>query len=140
MKLPLEGLKILDLSHALAGPFCSTLLADYGAQVIKIEPPGKGDIARAWGTKLPGGETDYFVGLHRNKQGIVLDLKNAEGKETFLRMVERCDVVLENFRPGTLVKLGIDYEVARKRNPGIIYCSISGFGQDGPYRDRPALD
>ena len=140
MKLPLEGLKILDLSHALAGPFCSTMLADYGAQVIKIEPPGKGDIARAWGTKLPGGETDYFVGLHRNKQGIVLDLKNAEGKETFLRMVERCDVVLENFRPGTLVKLGIDYEVARKRNPGIIYCSISGFGQDGPYRDRPALD
>lgn len=140
MKLPLEGLKILDLSHALAGPFCSTMLADYGAQVIKIEPPGKGDIARAWGTKLPGGETDYFVGLHRNKQGIVLDLKNAEGKETFLRMVERCDVVLENFRPGTLAKLGIDYEVARKRNPGIIYCSISGFGQDGPYRDRPALD
>ncbi len=140
MKLPLEGLKILDLSHALAGPFCSTMLADYGAQVIKIEPPGKGDIARAWGTKLPGGETDYFVGLHRNKQGIVLDLKNAEGKETFLRMVERCDVVLENFRPGTLVKLGVDYEVARKRNPGIIYCSISGFGQDGPYRDRPALD
>jgi formyl-CoA transferase/CoA:oxalate CoA-transferase len=140
MKLPLEGLKILDLSHALAGPFCSTMLADYGAQVIKIEPPGKGDIARAWGTKLPGGETDYFVGLHRNKQGIVLDLKNAQGKETFLRMVERCDVVLENFRPGTLVKLGIDYEVARKRNPGIIYCSISGFGQDGPYRDRPALD
>ncbi|MFZ4710777.1 MAG: CaiB/BaiF CoA transferase family protein, partial [Zwartia sp.] len=140
MKLPLEGLKILDLSHALAGPFCSTMLADYGAQVIKIEPPGKGDIARAWGTKLPGGETDYFVGLHRNKQGIVLDLKNAEGKETFLRMVERCDVVLENFRPDTLVKLGVDYEVARKRNPGIIYCSISGFGQDGPYRDRPALD
>ena len=140
MNLPLAGLKVLDLSHALAGPFCSTMLADYGAQVIKIEPPGKGDIARAWGTKLPGGETDYFIGLHRNKQGIVLDLKNPEGKETFLRMVERCDVVLENFRPGTLDKLGIDYETARKRNPGIIYCSISGFGQDGPYRDRPALD
>lgn len=140
MKLPLEGLKVLDLSHALAGPFCSTMLADYGADVIKIEPPGKGDIARAWGTPLPGGETDYFIGLHRNKKGIVLDLKNPEGKETFLRMVERCDVVLENFRPGTLDKLGIDYETARKRNPGIIYCSISGFGQDGPYRDRPALD
>ena len=140
MKLPLEGLKVLDLSHALAGPYCSTMLADYGADVIKIEPPGKGDIARAWGTPLPGGETDYFIGLHRNKKGIVLDLKNPEGKETFLRMVERCDVVLENFRPGTLEKLGIDYETARKRNPGIIYCSISGFGQDGPYRDRPALD
>lgn len=140
MGLPLEGLKVLDLSHALAGPFCSTMLADYGAQVIKIEPPGSGDIARAWGTKLPGGETDYFVGLHRNKKGIVLDLKNPEGKETFLHMVERCDVVLENFRAGTLERLGLDYETARKRNPGIVYCSISGFGQDGPYRDRPALD
>ena len=140
MQLPLEGIKVLDLSHALAGPFCSTMLADYGAQVIKIEPPGLGDIARAWGTPLPGGETDYFVSLHRNKQGMVLDLKNPEGKETFLRLVERCDVVLENYRAGALARLGIDYEAARLRNPGIIYCSISGFGQDGPYRDRPALD
>lgn len=140
MQLPLEGIKILDLSHALAGPFCSTMLADYGAQVVKIEPPGLGDIARAWGTPLPGGETDYFVSLHRNKQGMVLDLKNPQGKETFLRLVERCDVVLENYRAGALARLGLDYETARKRNPGIIYCSISGFGQDGPYRDRPALD
>ena len=140
MTLPLQGLKVLDLSHALAGPYCSTMLADYGAEVIKIEPPGKGDIARAWGNMLPGGETDYFIGLHRNKKGIVLDLKNPHGKETFLRMVEHCDVVLENFRPGTLERLGLDYATARVRNPGIIYCSISGFGQDGPYRDRPALD
>jgi len=140
MQLPLEGIKVLDLSHALAGPFCSTMLADYGAQVIKIEPPGLGDIARAWGTPLPGGETDYFVSLHRNKQGMVLDLKNPGGKEIFLRMVERCDVVLENYRTGALARLGLDYETARRRNPGIIYCSISGFGQDGPYRDRPALD
>lgn len=140
MQQALEGVKILDLSHALAGPFCSTMLADYGAQVIKIEPPGLGDIARAWGGPLPGGETDYFVSLHRNKQGMVLDLKNPEGKETFLRLVERCDVVLENYRAGALTKLGLDYATANKRNPGIIYCSISGFGQDGPYRDRPALD
>jgi formyl-CoA transferase/CoA:oxalate CoA-transferase len=140
MQSPLEGVKILDLSHALAGPFCSTMLADYGAQVIKIEPPGLGDIARAWGTPLPGGETDYFVSLHRNKQGMVLDLKNPEGKETFLRLVEHCDVVLENYRVGALARLGLDYATARLRNPGIIYCSISGFGQDGPYRDRPALD
>ena len=140
MQPPLEGVKVLDLSHALAGPFCSTMLADYGAQVIKIEPPGLGDIARAWGTPLPGGETDYFVSLHRNKQGMVLDLKQPEGKETFLRLVERCDVVLENYRVGALARLGLDYETARLRNPGIIYCSISGFGQDGPYRDRPALD
>ncbi len=140
MQLPLEGIKVLDLSHALAGPFCSTMLGDYGAQVIKIEPPGMGDIARAWGSPLPGGETDYFASLHRNKQGMVLDLKNPEGKETFLRLVEHCDVVLENYRAGALARLGLDYETARLRNRGIIYCSISGFGQDGPYRDRPALD
>jgi len=140
MQLPLEGVKVLDLSHALAGPFCSTMLADFGADVIKIEPPGEGDISRAWGSPLPGGETDYFASLHRNKKGMVLDLKNPQGKETFLRMVERADIVLENYRAGALVRLGLDYEIARKRNPGIIYCSISGFGQDGPYRDRPALD
>jgi formyl-CoA transferase/CoA:oxalate CoA-transferase len=140
VKSPLEDVKVLDLSHALAGPFCSTMLADYGAQVIKIEPPGPGDIARAWGSPMPGGETAYFVSLHRNKKGIVIDLKRPEGKELFLRMVERCDVVLENYRVGTLAKLGIDYAAARKRNPGIIYCSISGFGHDGPYRERAALD
>ena len=140
MQLPLEDVKVLDLSHALAGPYCSTMLADYGAQVIKIEPPGSGDIARGWGTPMPGGETAYFVSVHRNKQGMALDLKHPQGKETFLRMVERCDVVLENFRVGVISRLGIGYETARERNPGLIYCSISGFGQDGPYRDRTALD
>ena len=140
MKLPLEDIKVLDLSHALAGPYCSTMLADYGAQVIKIEPPGEGDISRAWGSPLPGGETAYFVSLHRNKKGMVLDLKHKEGKELFLRMVERADVVLENYRPGALKRLGLDYEVGRKRNPGIVYCSISGYGQDGPYLERAALD
>jgi len=138
--LPLEDIRVLDLSHALAGPFCSTMLADYGAQVIKIEPPGTGDIARAWGSPLPGGETAYFVSLHRNKKGVVLDLKHKDGKELFLRMVERADVVLENYRPGALKRLGLDYETGRKRNPGIVYCSISGYGQDGPYLERAALD
>jgi len=140
MKLPLEDIKVLDLSHALAGPYCSTMLADYGAQVLKIEPPGAGDIARAWGSPLPGGETAYFVSLHRNKKGLVLDLKQQEGKELFLRMVGRADVVLENYRPGALKRLGLDYEAGRKRNPGIVYCSISGYGQDGPYLERAALD
>ncbi len=140
MQQPLEDIKVLDLTHALAGPFCSTMLADFGAQVIKLEPPGAGDIARSWGHPLPGGETSYFVGLHRNKRGIVVDLKRPEGKELFFRLVEQCDVVLENYRVDALKRLGLDYEAARKRNKGIIYCSISGFGQDGPYRDRAALD
>jgi crotonobetainyl-CoA:carnitine CoA-transferase CaiB-like acyl-CoA transferase len=140
MKMPLEDVTVLDLSHALAGPHCSTMLADFGARVIKLETPGSGDIARAWGSPLPGGENSYFVGLHRNKQGIAIDLKSAEGKELFFRLVEKADVVLENFRPGALEKLGLGYEQARARNPGIIYCSVSGFGQDGPYRERAALD
>ena len=140
MKLPLEGVKVLDLTHALAGPFCSTMLADYGAEVIKLEAFGAGDIARSWGTLLPGGETAYFASLHRNKKGIEVNLKHARGKEIFFDLVERCDLVIENFRVGTLKKLGLDYEKARARNPGIIYCSISGFGQSGPYKDRAALD
>ena len=140
MRTPLEGVKVLDLSHALAGPFCSTMLADFGAEVIKLEPTGAGDIARAWGPRLPGGETSYFVSLHRNKKGIEVDLKHPQGKELFFRLVERCDVVLENYRVGALARLGLSYEAARERNAGIIYCAVSGFGQDGPYRDRAALD
>jgi formyl-CoA transferase/CoA:oxalate CoA-transferase len=116
------------------------MLGDHGADVIKIEPPGAGDIARAWGSRSPSGDAGYFVSLHRNKRGIVLDLKNPHGKDTFLRLLERADVVMENYRVGALNKLGLGYEVARVHNPGIVYCSISGFGQDGPYRDRAALD
>ena len=140
MQLPLEDVRVLDLTHALAGPFCSTMLADFGARVIKLEPPGAGDIARGWGAPLPGGETAYFVSLHRHKRGIVIDLKKPEGKELFFKLIEQSDVVLENYRVGALKRLGLDYEAARKRNPAIIYCSVSGFGQDGPYRDRAALD
>jgi len=140
MPMPLEDVTVLDLSHALAGPFCSTMLADFGARVIKLEPAGAGDIARSWGPPLPGGETSYFVSLHRNKKGIEVDLKHPRGKDLFFRMVERCDVVLENYRVGVLARLGLGYEAASARNPGIIYCSVSGFGQDGPYRDRAALD
>lgn len=139
MKSPLEGVTVLDLSHALAGPFCSTMLGDFGARVIKVEPP-TGDIARAWGVPMTEHETSYIVSLHRNKQGISIDLSTPQGKELFFEMVKKADVVLENYRTGTLTKLGIDYEAARAHNPGIIYCSVSGFGQDGPYRDRAALD
>jgi crotonobetainyl-CoA:carnitine CoA-transferase CaiB-like acyl-CoA transferase len=140
MQMPLEDVKILDLSHALAGPFCSTMLGDFGAQIIKIEPPGSGDISRGWGPPFYKTEPSYFVSLHRNKKSIEIDLKNPYGKELFFRLVERCDVVLENFRVGTLEKLDIGYEKGRARNPGIIYCSVTGFGQDGPYKDRAAMD
>ena len=138
--MPLDGVRVLDLSHALAGPFCSTMLADFGADVIKLEPRGAGDISRAWGAPLPGGETAYFVSLHRNKKGIEVDLKAPAGKDLFFSLAAKCDVVLENYRVGALARLGLGYEKARERNPGIIYCSVSGFGQDGPYRDRAALD
>ncbi len=140
MKMPLEDVKILDLSHALAGPFCSTMLGDFGAQVVKLEPPEVGDIARAWGPPFYQSEAAYFVSLHRNKKSIEIDLKKAGGKELFFRLVEVCDVVLENYRVGTVEKLGISYDRARARNPAIIYCSVSGFGQTGPYKDRAALD
>ena len=140
MKTPLEGIKVLDLSHALAGPHCSTLLADFGADVYKLETPGFGDIARAWGSPLPGDESSYFTALHRNKRGLSIDLKSDEGKALFFELAGKVDVVLENFRVGALKKLGLGYEEVRKRNPGIVYASISGFGQDGPYTDRAAMD
>lgn len=141
MTSPLEGVTVLDLSHALAGPYCSTFLADFGANVIKIEPPVTGEISRSWGVPIGDGtENEYFASLHRNKKGVTLDLKSAQARDLFLRMVEQADVVLENFRVGTLQRLGIGYETARERNPGIIYCSVSGYGQDGPYSDRAAMD
>src|SRR5262249_52847358 len=135
----LDGVVVLDLSHALAGPFASTMLGDYGAEIIKIEPPG-GEIARHWGPPFYGSEAAYFVNLNRNKKSVVLDLKQPEGRAIFFRLLERADVVLENLRVGTVARLGIDYERVRARQPRIVYCSVSGFGQDGPYRDRAALD
>ncbi len=138
--MALDDLTVLDLSHALAGPFATTLLADYGATVIKIEAPGSGDIARAWGPPFYNDESAYFVNLHRNKQSLELDLKHPEGRDLFFRLLDGADIVIENLRIGTVGKLGIDYEHCAARRPGIVYCSVSGFGQNGPYRDRAALD
>jgi formyl-CoA transferase/CoA:oxalate CoA-transferase len=135
----LGDLVVLDLSHALAGPFASTMLGDYGAEIIKIEPLD-GEIARRWGPPFYGDEAAYFVNLNRNKKSVALDLKHPEGKALFFRLLGGADVVLENLRVGSVAKLGIDYQRVRERQPRIIYCSISGFGQDGPYRDRAALD
>ena len=135
----LGDLVVLDLSHALAGPFASTMLGDYGAEIIKIEPLD-GEIARAWGPPFYGDEAAYFVNLNRNKKSVALDLKHPDGRAIFFKLLDTADVVIENLRVGTVKKLGIDYERARERHAGIIYCSISGFGQDGPYRDRAARD
>jgi CoA:oxalate CoA-transferase len=137
--MPLSHIKVVDLTRFLAGPFCTMLLADMGADIIKIEAPGHGDDARYQGT-IVNGESGYFVGMNRNKRGMTLDLKTREGKEIFLRLVEKCDVVAENFRPGVMRNLGLDFEALRKVNPRIIYCGISGFGKDGPYYLRPAFD
>src|SRR5437773_4128309 len=135
----LGDVTVLDLSHALAGPFATTMLADYGANVIKIEPP-EGEMSRTWGPPFYGGETAYFVNLNRNKKSVTIDLKHADGQALFFRLLDTADVVVENLRVGTVARLGIDYERARARQPRVVYCSISGFGQDGPYRDRAALD
>ena len=131
---------MLDFSHALAGPYCSLLLAHYGASVYKLESPDSGDIGRGWGPPFVGDTAAFFLGLNCGKRSVSLDLKNPRGVELCLQMMEKVDVVLENFRPGTLSRLGLGYEHARARNSKLIYCSISGYGQNGPARDYPAMD
>ncbi|MGP3667067.1 MAG: CaiB/BaiF CoA transferase family protein [Candidatus Bathyarchaeota archaeon] len=135
----LDGVKVLDLSSALAGPYCTMMLADMGAEIIKVEPP-EGDVSRSWGPPFIEGESSYFLSINRNKKSIVVNLKFDKGREIVLKLAEKCDVFVENFRPGVAKRLGVDYEVVKKVNPKIVYCSISGFGQDGPYRDYPAFD
>lgn len=131
---------MLDFSHALAGPYCTLLLALYGATVYKLETPDGGDIGRHWGPPFYGDTAAFFLGLNCGKRSISIDLKKPEGVALCLEMMEKVDVVLENFRPGTLKRLGLGYDEARARNPKLIYCSISGYGLDGPSRDYPAMD
>ena len=135
----LTGIRVLDLTRVLAGPFCTMLLGDMGAEIIKIEEPGKGDDSRGYPPFL-NGFSAYFANLNRNKRSITLDLKKQEAKEVFLQLVRHSDVVIENYKPGTMEKLGLSYEKAKEVNPGIIFASISGFGQYGPYRDKPGYD
>lgn len=137
--LPLTSIRVLDLSRLLPGPYCSMLLADFGAEVIKIEEPGIGDYARENLPKLDK-DSAFFHSLNRNKKSVCLNLKSAEGKENFLRLVKDADVVIESFRPGVMKRLGLDYETLREVNPGIIYCAITGYGQDGPYANFPGHD
>lgn len=135
----LDGVKVLDLTRVLAGPYCGMMLADMGADVIKIEMPGRGDDARR-NAPIVNGESAYFMNLNRNKRGMTLNLKNEDGKQIFRELVKKSDIVIENFRPGVMDKLGLGYADLRKINPAIIYGAVSGFGQYGPYSKRPGYD
>ncbi|HYC47185.1 MAG TPA: CoA transferase [Burkholderiales bacterium] len=140
-KLPLAGVRVIDFTQVVAGPYCTMMLADMGAEVVKIERAGHGDdLRRTVPYKGREGHQDYFNALNRSKKSVALDLKNADQRAVALRLIERADVVVENFSPGTVDKLGVGWEAARKLNPRLVYCSLSGFGQTGPYRNRLALD
>jgi crotonobetainyl-CoA:carnitine CoA-transferase CaiB-like acyl-CoA transferase len=138
-KGPLEGIVVLDLTRVLAGPYCTAHLADLGATVIKIEDPDRGDSIR-YTRPLVDGVSNHFLSLNKGKKSACIDLRAAEGRAVFLRLVRSADVVVENFRPGVLARLGLDHEVLTRENPGVILCSISGFGQAGAYSDRPSFD
>jgi len=136
---PLKGLRVLDLSRVLAGPFCSMTLADLGAEVIKVEIPGRGDDTRAYPPFI-NGVSSYFLSINRGKKSITFNLQTKEAQEALYKIAEKCDILLENFRPGVTARLGVDYETLRKVNPRLIYCSISSFGQTGPYASWPGYD
>lgn len=136
----LKNIRVIDLTQVMAGPFCSMMLADMGADVIKVEPPGRGENTRRMGPPFINGESGAFLSVNRNKRGMTIDLKKEEGKQLFHRLATTADVVVENFRPGVVKRLGIDYETLRAINPRLVYCSISGFGQTGPYSSRGGYD
>jgi len=139
MRKPLEHIKVLDFTRVLAGPYCTMILANMGAEVIKVERPGSGDDSREFGPFI-NGQSVYFISLNRGKKSIALDLKKPESIEIIKKLVEKVDVVVENFRPGTMEKLGLGYEELKKINPRLIFATMSGFGQTGPYSKRPAYD
>lgn len=136
----LAGIRILDLTRVLAGPYCTQILADHGAEVWKVEKPGAGDDTRAFGPPFVGGESTYFLSINRNKQSLAIDLKDRRGRELVLQLADKADVVVENFRPGAAARLGLGAADLRARNPRLVYCSISGFGQSGPWQDQAGYD
>ena len=137
---PLDGVTILDFTRVLSGPYCTMLLADMGARVIKIEQPGRGDDTRAWGPPFVNGESAYFLSINRNKESLTLDLKHPAARAVLNCLLPRADVLVENFRPGTMDRLGLGYDALAPRYPRLVYCSISGFGQTGPRRGEPGYD
>jgi formyl-CoA transferase/CoA:oxalate CoA-transferase len=137
---PLAGLTIVDLTRVLSGPYCTMLLADMGARVIKVEQPGRGDDTRAWGPPFVGKESAYFLSINRNKESLTLDFKSEEGRRILGQLIGKSDVVVENFRPGAMARLGLDYATLAPQHPRLVHCSISGFGQGGPRRDQPGYD
>ncbi len=137
---PLAGVAVLDFSRVVAGPFCTMLLGDDGADVVKVERPGQGDDTRQWGPPFVHGESAYYLAINRNKRSIAIDLQHPAGRALALDLAARADVVVENFRVGTMERLGLGYETLRARNPRLVYCGISGFGTRGPRRDQPGFD
>jgi crotonobetainyl-CoA:carnitine CoA-transferase CaiB-like acyl-CoA transferase len=137
---PLDDIFVVDLSRILSGPVCTMMLADMGAQVIKVEPPPWGDDSRKWGPPFVGGISTYFHSINRNKKSLGLNLQSEAGRQILWKLIDRADILIENFKPGVLDRLGFGYDVVSKRRPEIVYCSISGFGQTGPYRSRPGYD
>ncbi len=140
LSAPLEGIRVLDLTRVLAGPYCTMILADLGAEVVKIERPETGDDARHFGPFLPSGLSVYFAGVNRGKKSMVLDLKDEEDRETFLQLVDQADVLVENFQPGAMEAFGLSAQALRERNPRLIYTALSGFGHEGLETSRPAYD
>ncbi|MCA9997680.1 MAG: CoA transferase [Anaerolineales bacterium] len=136
----LQNIRVLDLTRILAGPYCTMMLADYGADVLKIEQPGSGDGTRQWGPPWVGDQAAYFLSANRNKKSMTLDLKTGEGLAILKKLAAEADVLIENFKVDTMQRMGLDYETLSQINPGLIYCSITGYGQNGPYRERPGFD
>lgn len=140
MRRPLTGIKVLDLSRVLSGPYCTMILGDFGAEVTKVELPDSGDDTRAWGPPWLGDQSAYFLSINRNKKSITINMKDERGLAIVHQLAKSADVVVENFRPGTAERLGVGFDTLQALNPRLVYCSISGFGQTGPYSNRPGYD
>lgn len=137
---PLKGIRVLDLTRIIAGPYCAMVLGDLGAEIIKVEQPKIGDESRAWGPPWLKEMSAYFISINRNKKSLTLNLKHPQGIEIFKSLVKTADVLLENFRPGTMEEMGLGYEALQRMNPRLIYCDMTGYGTEGPYRDKPGVD